>query len=112
MLQVCAGYIWGSAIMQFAPLIMDKIQGRTTMPAARRDRLLAKVPISTFGWHQLDMSQPLPPLTELSAHPIGIHAGRKVVLCHAEKAVDFAEVEFSEAFTNYYGERVYICYVS
>lgn len=97
--------------MSFAPLIMDKIAGRTRMPEARREKLLAKVPASTFGWHQADLSSPLPPFAELKAHPIGVHGGRKVVLCHPEHAVDFAEVEYSAPFSAYYGERVYICYL-
>lgn len=75
------------------------------------------MPESSFGWLQADLRRPLPPLEELTAdgHPIGLVDGRRVYLCRIEPeqvrehGIKYGTVEVSKDFTEYYGERVYIC---
>jgi len=77
-------------------------------------------PQSKFGWLNADLRQPLPQtIDELTeAFPIGIADGRRVYLCriqpdlvdeaHKQMAA-FASIEVSKDFSDYYGEKVYIC---
>ena len=76
-------------------------------------KYLDSLPTSTFGWHNVDLRNPLP--DDVSAldtpHPIGVHNGRKAFLCSRSAAIHFAKAELSEIFTEHYkGEKVYIGY--
>lgn len=66
---------------------------------------------SSFGWHHMDLSKPLPPLTELSQaeHPIGLRGGKRVYLCTARQSIKYAVVERSCDFSKHYGTSMYIC---
>ena len=67
---------------------------------------------SSFTWHDVDLRTPMPSLAELhvSEHQIGILDGKCVYLCTAHHAArKFGVVEKSSAFSDYYGEKMYIC---
>lgn len=66
---------------------------------------------SRFGWHNVDLRTPLPPLCELERleHQIGVRDGKRVYLCTAKAAVKFGLVEKSRDFSEYYGTKLYVC---
>lgn len=64
---------------------------------------------SSFGWHHADLRSPLPPLSELTEHPVGVRDGKLVYLCTARKAVGYGLVERSRDFSEHYGVPVYVC---
>ena len=74
---------------------------------------LKHAPVSTFTWHHADIRVPLPSIDELTEHPIGVRDGHRVFLCAERHLISappkYVAVEFSEDFTDYYGERVYVC---
>ena len=64
---------------------------------------------SSFGWHHADLRTPLPPLSELTEHQIGVRDGKLVYLCTARKAVGYGMVERSRDFSEHYGVPIYVC---
>jgi len=115
---MCAtsAYILGSAVGTFAPRIKAKITGKDVPLSAHTvATYLRDVPSSQFGWHQADLRTPLPAsVTDLYEHPIGVSAGRRVFLCSAEAACMYEHhaIEHAVAFSDHYGQPVYICYGS
>ena len=104
-------YIIISGGSTFWPRIKAKFTGEDPVVSEEAiNKYLNSLPISSFGWHQADLSTPLPVhVSELTApHPIGVHQGRKAFLCSRESALTFADVEVSEVFTKHYGEEVFI----
>ena len=64
---------------------------------------------SSFGWHSVDLRTPLPPLSELAEHPVGVRGGKLVYLWTGKDAIKYGVVEASPAFSEHYSTRVYIC---
>lgn len=119
MLELAGMYILMSGAASFVPLLKKRVE----MPDPSQriiNYLESGVPEASFGWHQVDLRTPLPPLDELTEHPIGIHSGKKAYLCRESAAVDYYKetvtsgsppsIEVSPVFTEHYGERLYICY--
>lgn len=82
-------------------------------PSKRWEKLREKradAAVAGFGWLQADMSVPLPSLAELSdsCHRIGAKEGSTFYLC-GQPNNDFSSCAPSEDFSEYYGERVYVC---
>jgi len=109
-------YILASAVTTFAPRVKAKITGEDVQVSAGTiAAYLQDVPSSQFGWHQADLRAPLPAsVTDLYEHPIGVSAGRRVFLCSAEAACMYEHqaIEHAIAFSDHYGQPVYICYGS
>ena len=85
-------------------------------PDALDERALMRVPVSTFGWHNVDLRTPLPAAAEeLREHPIGVKDNRAAILVAEShllaSSAKYDLVEFSDVFSEHYGERVYVCYV-
>jgi hypothetical protein len=108
-----------SAAHSFAPVLKRKIETPDATERVRR-YLREDVAASRFGWLQADLRTALPPLEQLTQHPIGLHEGRRVYLCHLDGATAHYQaqvtrgvqprIEVSDDFTEHYGERVYLCF--
>ena len=104
LMEAVGAYILLSGACTFAPILKRKLGAKDPALA-----VLASVPSSRFGWLQADLRRPLPPLEELTSHPIGVRGGRTLYLCRACDALRFSTVERSADFSDFYGESIYIC---
>ena len=111
LMEAAGCYILGSGAATFLPRIAAALKGEEySVPQHTIDNYLKAAPESKYGWHLADLRGPLPPLEELEQHPIGVHKGKKVLLCVPHEAIKYRDVEFSKDFTEHYGTEVYICY--